>query len=124
MSSVFVARQPIFELGRGLYGYELLYRRDASIQHADGDTGYMSAEVIAGAMLGIGLGSLSNGSVAFVNFSRAQLIDESWTLFEPGQVVIELLESVEPNEETIDACRRMVEAGYRLRSEEHTSERV
>lgn len=114
MSSVFVARQPIFELGRGLYGYELLYRRDASIQHADGDTGYMSAEVIAGAMLGIGLGNISNGSVAFVNFSRAQLIDESWTLFEPGQVVIELLESVEPNAETIDACRRMVEAGYRL----------
>ena len=30
MSSVHVARQPIFELGRGLYGYELLYRRDTS----------------------------------------------------------------------------------------------
>ena len=28
MSSVYVARQPIFEVGRGLYGYELLYRRD------------------------------------------------------------------------------------------------
>ncbi len=114
MSSVFVARQPIFELGRGLYGYELLYRRDANVQHADGDGGYMSAEVIAGALLGIGLGNISNGSVAFVNFSRAQLIGESWTLFEPGQVIIEILETVEATPETIDACRRMVAAGYRL----------
>lgn len=114
MSSVYVARQPIFELGRGLYGYELLYRRNSDVTHADGEHGYMSAEVISAALLGIGLGTVSNGSVAFVNFSKAQLIGESWTLFEPGQVVIELLESVEPNAETIDACRRMVDAGYRL----------
>ena len=33
--------------------------------------------------------------MAFVNFSRGQLLNESWTLFEPGAVVIELLESVE-----------------------------
>ena len=47
MSSVYVARQPIFEVGRGLYGYELLYRRDISIDHADGDDTHMSADVIA-----------------------------------------------------------------------------
>jgi EAL and modified HD-GYP domain-containing signal transduction protein len=114
MSSVYVARQPIFELGRGLFGYELLYRRDGDIQQADGQDGFMSAEVISGALLGIGLKSLTNGGLAFVNFSRAQLLTETWTLFEPGDVVIELLESVEPTSETIDACRRMVDAGYRL----------
>lgn len=114
MSSVFVARQPIFELGRGLFGYELLYRRDAEIQRADGQDGYMSAEVISGALLGIGLKAITNGGLAFVNFSRVQLINESWNLFEPGDVVVELLESVEPTEETIAACRKMVEAGYRL----------
>lgn len=114
MSSVYVARQPIFELGRGLYGYELLYRRDETVQHADGEHEYMSAEVIAGALLGIGLKTISNGSVVFVNFSREQLLGESWTLFEPGSVVVELLESVETTPETIAACRKMVDAGYRL----------
>jgi EAL and modified HD-GYP domain-containing signal transduction protein len=114
MSSVFVARQPIFELNRGLYGYELLYRRDAAIQRADGEDGYMSAEVISGAILGIGLRTITSGNVAFINFSHAQLVSESWTLFEPGSVIIELLENVEPTEETISACRRMVQAGYRL----------
>ena len=59
MSSVYVARQPIFELGRGLYGYELLYRRDTSTDRADGDHGYMSAEVIANALLGVGMRTIS-----------------------------------------------------------------
>lgn len=114
MSSVYVARQPIFELGRGLYGYELLYRRDGTSVRADGEDGYMSAEVINSALLGIGLRTVSNGSLVFVNFSRIQLATETWTLFEPGSAVIELLENVEPTAETIAACRKMVDAGYRL----------
>ncbi|HTE48164.1 MAG TPA: HDOD domain-containing protein [Gemmatimonadaceae bacterium] len=114
MSSIFVARQPIFELGRGLYGYELLYRRDASMEKADGEDGYMSAEVIVGSLLGIGLPAISGGGVAFVNFSRGQLLNQSWELFEPSAVVIELLESVQCDHDTIAACRRMVKAGYRM----------
>jgi EAL and modified HD-GYP domain-containing signal transduction protein len=115
MSSVFVARQPIFELGRGLFGYELLFRRDGDADFAEvGDSAYMSAEVIVVAMLGMGLRNISKGGTVFVNFSRGQLLNESWTLFEPDSVVIELLETVECNDETIDACRRMVDAGYRL----------
>ena len=114
MSSVYVARQPIFELNRGLYGYELLYRRDASVDHADGETGAMSAEVIVDALLGIGLRAIAGGSVAFVNFSQAQLISETWALFDPAEVVIELLETVVPNEDTLAACRKMVAAGYKI----------
>jgi EAL and modified HD-GYP domain-containing signal transduction protein len=114
MSSVYVARQPIFELNRGLYGYELLYRRDASVDHADGETGAMSAEVIVDALLGIGLRAIAGGSVAFVNFSQAQLISETWALFDPAEVVIELLETVVPNDDTLAACRKMVAAGYKI----------
>jgi EAL and modified HD-GYP domain-containing signal transduction protein len=115
LSSIYVARQPIFELDRGLYGYELLYRRDPTIEVADGsDQGYMSAEVIVGAMLGLGLRNISGSAFAFINFSRGQLLNESWKLFEPNAVVIELLETVECNEETLAACRAMVQSGYRL----------
>src|SRR3954471_19272993 len=114
MSSIYVARQPIFELNRGLYGYELLYRSDATIDHAEGESGAMSAEVIIDALLGIGLRAIAGGTVAFVNFSQTQLISETWSLFEPADVVIELLETVEPNEVTLAACRKMVAAGYRL----------
>ena len=114
MSSVYVARQPIFEVGRGLYGYELLYRRDLSIDHADGDDTHMSADVIANALLGVGIRNISGGRLVFVNFSRGQLLDRSWELFDPESVVIELLERVECNCETLSACREMTSAGYKL----------
>jgi EAL and modified HD-GYP domain-containing signal transduction protein len=114
MSSIYVARQPIFELGKGLFGYELLYRRDSTIQHADGEDGYMSAEVIVGSLLGIGLRGIAGGGVAFVNFSRGQLLNRTWELFEPGDVIIELLENIECSPETLAACQEMVNAGYRL----------
>jgi len=114
MSSVHVARQPIFELGRGLYGYELLYRRDKATDRADSDHGYMSAEVIANALLGVGMPTISGGGVAFVNFSRGQLLNRSWELFAPDTVVVELLESVKCDRATLSACQGMVAAGYRL----------
>jgi EAL and modified HD-GYP domain-containing signal transduction protein len=114
MSSIYVARQPIFELGKGLYGYELLYRRDALIDRADGDDVDMSADVIAGSLLGIGLRTISGGGVAFVNFSRGQLLARSWELFDAGAVIIELLENVACDDDTLAACQEMVQAGYRL----------
>ena len=114
MSSIFVARQPIFQLDRGLYGYELLYRRSADVQNADGEAGFMSADVIMGSLLGIGLSTLSGSGVAFVNFSRTQLLDQAWRLFEPRAVVIELLESVTADSDTVAACRDVVDAGYQL----------
>jgi EAL and modified HD-GYP domain-containing signal transduction protein len=114
MSSIYVARQPIFELKHGLYGYELLYRRDGEIDRADGETGSMSAEVIVDALLGIGLRAIAGGSIAFVNFSEAQLINETWGLFEPSEVVIELLETVHANPDTVAACKKMTAAGYRI----------
>lgn len=122
MSSIYVARQPIFELGRGLFGYELLYRRDAAANHADGEAGYMSADVIVSAMLGIGLRAVAGGGAAFVNFSRSQLLGYTWELFDPATVVIELLETVECDDATVAACRRMVQAGYRLALDDYVYE--
>ncbi|HVX39847.1 MAG TPA: EAL domain-containing protein, partial [Gemmatimonadaceae bacterium] len=114
MSSIHVARQPIFHLGHGLFGYELLYRRNESISRADGDDAFMSAEVIASALLGIGLHTLAGSGIAFINFSRGQLLNDSWRLFDPAAVMIELLETVECTPDTLEACRRMVDDGYRL----------
>jgi len=122
MSSVYVARQPIFEVGRGLYGYELLYRRDVSIDHADGDDSHMSADVIANALLGVGFRNISGGRLAFVNFSHGQLLDRSWELFDPETVVIELLERVEFNCETLAACREMARAGYKIALDDYVAD--
>jgi EAL and modified HD-GYP domain-containing signal transduction protein len=115
VTSVFVARQPIFDANQRLFAYELLYRGDSTSQSADlPDVMLMSAGTIVSGVLGIGFKELAGDHVAFVNFARDQLVGESWQLFDPKQVVIELLETVDCDDEVEAACRRLVAAGYRL----------
>ena len=109
-----VARQPILDERGRVFGYELLYR------HAPGDTActangdLASARVLTGALLDLGLETLTGGRHAFLNVTRPLLLGDIDTLVPPHGVVIELLESVEIDQEVIDVCRDLHARGYRL----------
>ncbi len=74
-NTVCVARQPILDLAGRVYGYELLYRgsADATACTADGDIA--GARVLSDAVLALGLDVLTNGRLAFINFTRSLLIE-------------------------------------------------
>ena len=112
---IFVARQPIFDAGDKLRGYELLYRGDAAVSSADGsDRNTMSAKVIANSLLGMGLRDLAGDVPGFVNITKEQLMAHTYELFTPASVVIELLETCTHNDETRAAARAMQAAGYTI----------
>lgn len=112
---VFVARQPIFDRAGSLFAYELLYRRTSAHTVADGVTpDVMASEVLVQAFLNFGIDRMTGGHRAFLNFTRDMLLRGMYQLFDPSQVVIELLETVEPDAEVVAAARAMVEAGYTL----------
>src|SRR5262245_5094742 len=100
-NTVCVARQPILDLAGRVYGYELLYRArlDALAWTVGGDPG--GGRVLADAVLALGLGGLTNGRPGFLNFTRRLLMNGAGTLLPPTSVVIELLESIEVDEELI-----------------------
>ena len=113
--SIFVARQPIFDRANTVVGYELLYRRDETRTSAEGtDANTMSARVISNAFLGVGISELTGGAPGFVNFTRDQLLDGTYELFNPDEVVVELLETVHCDDETLRACEAMHALGYRF----------
>ncbi len=113
--TIFVARQAIFDRSDRLYGYELLYRGDEQATSAVGvDGATMSARVLSNAFIGIGIAELAQGAPAFVNFTRDQLVGGMYELLAPDDVVIELLEAVRCDDETLAACKAMVCAGYRF----------
>ena len=112
---VFVARQPIFDDHDRLYAYELLYRSGSQQNWANGMSAQqMCTDTVIHALLSIGLAPLTSGTLAFVNMTREFLVQHLYELFDPKTVVIELLESVEPDDEVVAACRRLVNAGYTL----------
>ena len=109
---VFVARQPIFDAQDRLFAYELLYRSGSQQNWANGvSSNQMCTDTVIHALLSIGMSPLTGGTLAFVNMTRDFLLSGQYQLFEPATVVIELLETVEPDPKVVTACKHVVRAG-------------
>jgi EAL and modified HD-GYP domain-containing signal transduction protein len=110
---VFVARQPIFQGDGKLVAYELLYRRSGAHQTAEGTSAEaMAAEVLVQTFLSMGIERVTGDSRAFLNFTREMLLNGVAGLFDPKRVVIELLETVQPDDEVISAIDTLSTNGY------------
>jgi c-di-GMP-related signal transduction protein len=112
--SVYVARQPILGPTRQVFGYELLYRGAENATCCTEVPDRASARVLTDSLLNMGLDTLTDGRKAFMNLTRALLLDETGMLAPSGKVVFELLENIDADAEVIDACRTLKSAGYTL----------
>ncbi len=108
------ARQPILSESQELYGYELLYREEGSNAYNGKDGDMASSSVMAAGFLSMGVDEITGGKRAFINFTEKMLLHHVATLFPKEQIVVEILESVEPNKEVLSACRSLKQRGYTL----------
>jgi EAL and modified HD-GYP domain-containing signal transduction protein len=112
---VFVARQPIFDRQSQVHAYELLYRAHAGCdQYTGTDEDSTTLEVIAGSLLTIGLNSIAAGKKVFINFGRNLLVDGLISMLPKERVVIEVLETIEPDDEVLKSCRKLRNLGYTI----------
>jgi c-di-GMP-related signal transduction protein len=110
-----VARQAIFDRERRVFGYELLFRSNAALNAFDGtEAGLATQQVLANSLLVIGLENLVGTKKAFVNFGRTPLLQGWHASLPSGSTVIEVLETVEPDAEILEACRNLREQGYQI----------
>lgn len=110
---LFVARQPILDAHRRVFGYELLYRGGPGEVACDADLDQASARVLTD-VIREGLDVLTGGRYAFLNAPRRVVMERFFTVLSPDGVVIELLETIEPDAEILEACRELRQRGYRL----------
>lgn len=119
---VFVTRQPIFDRDERVVGYELLYRDNRRSEQAPSMVSTeMAHSILVDAFLGIGLENVTHGKPAYINCDRELLLSGNLELLDPRQVVLEVLETVEPDAEVVAACRRLVDAGYRIALDDFAS---
>ena len=123
---VFVARQPIFNRRKRVFGYEILYRSTAGNFYDGTDGDQATRKVIANTFLNIGLQRITGGKKAFINFTQNLLIEEIVFNLPKNLVIIEILEDVMPDQDLIQVCRKIHEAGYTLALDDYlaTSEHL
>lgn len=109
-----MARQPILDKYQRLFGYELLFRDSESnaYQNIDGDAA--TFEVIRNSFINIGMNKVTQGKKAFINFTENVLKSDIFTIMPPRDVVVEVLETVEPTEEIIKRCSKLKKDGFTL----------
>ena len=110
----FVARQPILDRSQNVYGYELLYRSGWNNSYDGISSTRATTDVVLNALLHIGMDQLVGGKPAFVNFDRELLLGDLAGLLLPARIVIEVLESVQPDQEIVDRCRDLKRQGFKI----------
>lgn len=110
-----IARQPILNTNLRIYGYELLYRDNPlSSVFDDTDADYASSETIMNSFHEMDIERVTGGKRAFVNFTEKLLLDGVATILPSKVLVVELLESILPTPEVLDACKKLKRKGYTI----------
>jgi EAL and modified HD-GYP domain-containing signal transduction protein len=105
-----VARQPILDREQHVYGYEILFRNGVE-DYFNSDPDLAARSTLDSSLL-IGITTLCDNRRAFVNCTREVLFKDLITLLPPTQAIAEILETVEPEDRVIAACKRLKAAGY------------
>jgi c-di-GMP-related signal transduction protein len=111
---LFIARQPIFTVQLAVYAYELLFRSSPANYFPDVNHTHASARVIADSLFNVGFETLTGGKLVFINLTRDLLVSDAWALLPNNDAVLEILETVTPDDDVIAACRRVKAAGYQI----------
>ena len=106
----YVARQPILDRAQNVFGYEILFRNGVE-DYFNADPELAARSTLDSSLL-FGITTLCHNRRAFVNCTREVLFKDLITLLPPTQAVAEILETVEPEDRVIAACKRLKSSGY------------
>jgi c-di-GMP-related signal transduction protein len=115
----FLGRQPILNRNQEIVAYELLFRA-ANQNYADfKSVSYASASVITSALTAFGFQEVLGEKIGFINIYLGLFLSELLELLPVGQSVLELLESIQLNEQVFERCCELKKLGFKLALDDH-----
>jgi c-di-GMP-related signal transduction protein len=110
--NIYVARQPIFDIKKCIFGYELLFRADIAnfFPEIQGDSA--TTKLLSNSFLNIGIEKIAGSNLAFINFTQDLLLQQLPLMFSQDRLVVEILEDVQPEKDVIEACQEIALNGY------------
>lgn len=111
---MYIARQPIFRKDLEVYGYELLFRSESESSEFDSVSGEEATASILAGFYEYGASNIIEGKVAFVNFGNSLVDIDLRGLFEPSQVIIDLMDDVEFSPTFVEHLLELRSEGFRI----------
>ncbi|WP_199611301.1 EAL and HDOD domain-containing protein [Flocculibacter collagenilyticus] len=120
----YAARQPILDVNKELFAYELLFREgiDNVFPNIDGDEA--TSKIITGSQFAFSVEDFTGDKPAFINFTLETLQKKYPTLIPNHQVVVEVLETVQPGKRLLRECKELKEKGYTLALDDYEHQPV
>ncbi len=111
-SNILLARQAIYDTQLRVYAYELLFRSQGSDSANVTDGDHATSSVLLNAFTALPVEDILEGKPAFVNFTRNLL--DSPPPIDASRLVVEILEDVVIDAQTIEAIARLKQQGYTI----------
>jgi c-di-GMP-related signal transduction protein len=109
---VHVGRQPLYDRTGAVAGYEMLFRGWAGAAGATKSNSYATSQVIVNAFTEFGMHELVGDRMCFVNVTRDFLVGTLALPFDPQRAVLEVLETVDVDDEVLAGVARLAGQGY------------
>jgi EAL and modified HD-GYP domain-containing signal transduction protein len=114
-SGILVARQPIIDRDRRIVAYELLYRSRCEREAAFFiDDALATADVVDTAFRRLGIQAVAGRARALVNVDAEFLLSRRVERLPKESVMLELLETIDIDDQIVRRCRTLNELGYQL----------
>lgn len=114
MKEVYLGRLPILDSKQNLVAYELLFRSGQNNTVTVTDNSAASANVIIDTYGQLGIENVIGKRRGFIKVDTELLLHDAICMLPKKHVVLEILKSVEINEEIIHRCTFLKQKGYQL----------
>ena len=111
---VHIARQPIFNVHKQLFAYELLFRQTLGLKLGELSGERATSSLLSTSFLTEDIDRIAGTRPCFVNFTEDLLVRGVPGAFPSDRIIVEVLEDVQPSPEVIAACRDLRDRGYLL----------
>ena len=120
----YAARQPILDINKKLYGYELLFRDSLDNVFPDVDGDEATSKMIEASKFNMGISEFTNNKLAFINFTLETLIQGYPEMLTNEEVVIEVLETIKPGKRLLGLCKDLHSKDYIIALDDYEHQNV
>ena len=111
---VFLARQPIFNRHKKLFGYELLFRTGISNVFPEIDGNVATTSLLSNLFFPFEVDQILGGKKGLINFTEQLILSKAPLYLPKDKFIIEVLEDVEPTPEVLSKLRLFKDRGYKI----------